>query len=296
MQSKLFQDLEEDSSVNRSIPFKTQLLKWVGNKQRFAHEIISFFPERFNTYYEPFLGSAAVLGTLAPCKGIGGDTLKPLSEIWRSVIENPKDVAEWYENRFDMIGQLGKEKAYEAVKASYNQQPNAADFLFISRTCYGGVLRFRKVDGYISTPCGVHDTVSPESFRRRLGIWHARLKNSVVYHADFEELFRMVKKGDMVYCDPPYSHTQSILYGAQSFSLERLFRAIAQAKEKGAYVALSIDGSKKSGNLICRIDVPKGLFKREVSVNCGRSMLRRFQLKDRTLEDEVVSDRLLLTW
>ena len=32
------------------------------------------------------------------------------------------------------------------------------------------------------------------------------------------------QKGDLVYCDPPYSHTQSILYGAQSFSLERLFR------------------------------------------------------------------------
>ena len=31
-------------------PFKSQLLKWIGNKQRFAHEIISFFPERFGAY------------------------------------------------------------------------------------------------------------------------------------------------------------------------------------------------------------------------------------------------------
>ncbi len=61
-------------------------------------------------------------------------------------------------------------------------------------------------------------------------------------------------------------------------------------------MALSIDGSKKSGNLICNIDIPKELFKREVTVNCGRSMLRRFQLKNQTLEAEVVFDRLLLTW
>ena len=25
-------------------PFHTQLLKWIGNKQRFAHEIASYFP------------------------------------------------------------------------------------------------------------------------------------------------------------------------------------------------------------------------------------------------------------
>lgn len=37
-------------------PFKTGLLKWIGNKQRMAHEIASYFPADFTTYYEPFLG------------------------------------------------------------------------------------------------------------------------------------------------------------------------------------------------------------------------------------------------
>ena len=37
------------------------LLKWIGNKQRFAETIISYMPETFNNYYEPFLGSGAVL-------------------------------------------------------------------------------------------------------------------------------------------------------------------------------------------------------------------------------------------
>ena len=45
--------------VSRSHPFKTQLLKWVGNKQRFAHEIIGYFPNQFGTYFEPFLTVAA---------------------------------------------------------------------------------------------------------------------------------------------------------------------------------------------------------------------------------------------
>lgn len=34
----------------------------------------------------------------------------------------------------------------------------------------------------------------------------------------------------------------------------------------------------------------------EIFVNCGRSMLRRFQRVGETLEDDVVSDRLLLTY
>jgi len=61
-------------------------------------------------------------------------------------------------------------------------------------------------------------------------------------------------------------------------------------------VALSIDGSKKSGDVLCRVPIPKGLFQREALVNCGRSMLRRFQMNGRTLEEEVVADRLLLTY
>jgi DNA adenine methylase len=56
-------------------------------------------------------------------------------------------------------------------------------------------------------------------------------------------------------------------------------------------VALSIDGDKKSGDFICDLPIPPGLFARELSVNIGRSMLKRFQMEGRTLENEVVSDR-----
>jgi DNA adenine methylase len=64
----------------------------------------------------------------------------------------------------------------------------------------------------------------------------------------------------------------------------------------GVNVVLSIDGSKKSGNMICDVPFPDSLFEREVAVNVGRSMLKRFQMEGQTLESEVVSDRLLLTY
>jgi DNA adenine methylase len=100
----------------------------------------------------------------------------------------------------------------------------------------------------------------------------------------------------MVYCDPPYSHSQSILYGAQDFQLERLLAAIERCKSRGVRVALSIDGSKRSGNQLCDVEIPEGLFEEEAYVNCGRSMLRRFQMKGESLEAEEVRDRLLLTY
>jgi DNA adenine methylase len=63
---------------NFTRPFNLQLLKWVGNKQRFAHEIVAWFPDRFGTYFEPFLGSGGVLGSLAPQNAVGSDSFEPL--------------------------------------------------------------------------------------------------------------------------------------------------------------------------------------------------------------------------
>ncbi len=200
-------------------PFRTQLLKWIGNKQRFAHEIISHFPTQYDTYFEPFLGSGAVLGTLAPTRAVGSETLGPLIEIWKT-----------------------------------------------------------------------------ESFGKRVDLWHRRTAGAVFRHLDFEEAMEEPSAGDIVYCDPPYTCTQSILYRSQSFSLKLLFETIARCRDRGVRVLLSIDGTKRSGGLLCNVPIPTGLFRHEVMVNCGRSMLRRFQRAGDSLEDEVVRDRLLLTF
>ena len=39
-------------------------------KQRFAHEIVSYFPANYGTYYEPFIGSGSVLATLRPQRAV----------------------------------------------------------------------------------------------------------------------------------------------------------------------------------------------------------------------------------
>ena len=148
----------------------------------------------------------------------------------------------------------------------------------------------------MSTPCGIHEPISPESFSRRVADWHQRTLGATFRCLGYEDAMALAQEGDLVYCDPPYSHSQTILYGAQAFDLRHLFRVIADCKSRGVYVALSIDGTKKSGTTVCKLPVPSGLFEREIFVHCGRSMLRRFQMDGQSLEDEVVADRLLLTY
>lgn len=275
---------------------RRQLLKWIGNKQRFAEEIVTYFPLRFGKYFEPFIGSGAVLATLQPPRALGSDTFPPLIEIWQTLRQNPERLKAWYAERYEFAISGDKVQRYESIKASYNTNPNAADLLFLCRACYGGVVRFRKTDGYMSTPCGAHDPIKPEAFAKRVDDWSKRVAGATFEIRDYAAAMSEAKEGDLIYCDPPYSYSQTILYGAQGFSLNQLFQLINDCKARGVFVALSIDGTKKSGEFLCNLPVPSGLFEREVFIACGRSMLKRFWMDGKSLAGENVSDRLMLTY
>jgi len=270
-----------------------QLLKWIGNKQRYASQIADLIPE-YNTYIEPFLGSGALLGTVAPIAGIAGDILEPLVGIWQQLQANPQSLLTHYANIWQRYVE-DRVTIYKQVLADYNTSPNPYDLLFLCRACYGGVVRFTK-DGRMSTPVGAHTAISPTSLKERIEAWRERVRTTTFIHADFEQTMAHAKKGDIVYCDPPYEYTQRILYGAQDFSLKRLWQSVEQCKSRDAKVLLSLDGKKKPGTVALKFDIPEGLFEREVSIDCGSSMLRRFQKRGETMENEGVHDRLLLTW
>ena len=100
------------------------LLKWIGNKQRFAETIISYMPETFNDYYEPFLGSGAVMAQLLEMDrtqmfphfdhAYGSDILPFLIEIFQMVKTEPfkltnyyqKEIIKYYQNPADCYLQI----------------------------------------------------------------------------------------------------------------------------------------------------------------------------------------------
>lgn len=271
-----------------------QLLKWVGNKFRYAEAIAAHLPDEIDTYYEPFVGTGAVLATVAPERGVAGDALPILVELHRTVQTDPERlIAHYAAARADIL-ERGRE-AYEDVKARYNAGPNPDDLLVISRTCYGGVMRFTR-DGYISTPMGPHKPMPAEKLARYMVEWRERLRGTIFSHRDFRETMAEANEGDAVYCDPPYLHGQSILYGAQDFRLPALWAATAAAVERGAKVAISVDGWRRSGEKQIDLGIPDGLFERELLIERGGCMLRRFQMSGDDMAFEQVADRLLLTW
>jgi DNA adenine methylase len=274
-----------------------QLIKYIGNKTKFAAEIIKYFPKEYDLYVEPFFGSGAVLGALKPNKAIAVDIHKPLIDMWKLVKENPSILLDFYTKKWAEYAKSdeAKKEVYKEVVRNYNDSPNPLDFLFISRSCYGGVLRYRKRDGYLSTPVGVHKAIPPKEFEKRLAIWNPIVKNVEFFCGDFADISPQITGDSIVYCDPPYVDSQKIVYGAQSFDINRLYAFIEDVKRKNGFVALSIDGKKNSGEKKIELNYENTLFEKEVFIELGGSMLKRFQLKEGDTSKHRVQDRLLLT-
>ena len=269
------------------------LLKWIGNKQRFASTIISYMPDSFNNYYEPFLGSGAVLAELLMKDATSlyphfehayaSDILPFLIDIFNIVKNEPDKLIDYYSKEIKLYYE-DPVAHYEVIRNRFNQDHNGFDFCLLSRTCYSGVIRFRKADGYMSTPRGPHNPISPETFKKRVALWSELIQKADFNVASFEDSMSKPQKGDVVYCDPPYTHSQGIIYGAQDFNITHLWDKIAECKDRGAYVMLSINGTRESQKKDISVVIPNGLFERELLVNCGTSMIDRLQNSGKEME------------
>lgn len=281
------------------------LLKWIGNKQRFASTIVSYMPDQFNNYYEPFLGSGAVLAELLYSDAnqfsphfnhaYGSDILPFLIDIFNLTKENPDQLATYYAKEINLY-YSNPDMQYEIIKRRFNSNHNPYDFLVLSRTCYSGVIRFRKSDGYMSTPRGPHKPICPEKFSERLSQWNTLLSKASFSCEDYVLAMDKAEKNDVIYCDPPYTHSQSIIYGAQNFDIESLWKKIDDCKRRGVKVILSINGMRESKKKDISITPPSDLFERKLFINCGTSMIDRLQNNGKKMEGENVYDQLLLTW
>ena len=281
------------------------LLKWIGNKQRFAETIVSYMPFEFNDYYEPFLGSGAVLAELLSADSTqmfphfnyayGSDVLPFLIDIFELTKNNPETLIEYYTKEINTY-YADPPTQYEIIKDRFNNNHNPYDFLLLSRTCYSGVIRFRKTDGYMSTPVGPHKPISPETFKKRVLIWSQLLQKASFRCESYTEAMDRAQDGDVVYCDPPYTHSQSIIYGSQDFDINVLWDKINECKNRGAKVLLSINGMRDSKKKDISIVPPEGLFERQLLVDCGTSMIDRLQNSGKQMYDKKVDDQLLLTW
>ena len=142
---------EEIEIVPRS---NWELIKWIGSKRRLAPEILWRFPKQIKTYWEPFLGSGAVLGELLTSdievKRIRcSDACEPLIGIWNLIKDDPRKLSEAYRHLWGEL-QPGEQRLYNEVRDRFNNTGDPCDFFFLLRTCRVGAVEFSQQGKFIT--------------------------------------------------------------------------------------------------------------------------------------------------
>ena len=179
-------------------------LKWAGGKRQLLAHIAALLPERIDTYFEPFLGGAAVFFRLA-AEG----------RFRRAVLAdaNPELVICYQAIRADVDGvirELGKFRndrdLYYRVRrrdpSKLSPTARAARLIYLNRCGYNGLYRVNS-SGQFNVPFGRYrrPIICDEG---RLRAASAALQNADLRCDDFANTLKRVGRRDFVYLDPPY--------------------------------------------------------------------------------------------
>ena len=72
----------------------TPVLKWAGGKTQLLNPITERMPSTYNRYFEPFIGGAAVLLSIAPSHAFVNDINQQLVNLYCQLKENSSDIIE----------------------------------------------------------------------------------------------------------------------------------------------------------------------------------------------------------
>lgn len=232
-------------STDLLLPIKhgTPFLKWPGGKRWVAGELSALIREHLTgTYFEPFLGGAAVFFALKPRSAVLSDINTDLINVYRVVKRAPRLVA-------NQLRQYPvNEAAYLEMRASspISSLDRAVRFLYLNRTAFGGIYRLNR-EGRFNVPFGGGDR-TPELLWKTdaLTVASRYLRKAKLDKGDFESFLSQAGLGDVVYCDPTYTvaHDSNgfVRYNEKNFSWsdqERLARIGCAASRRGAVVIIS---------------------------------------------------------
>jgi DNA adenine methylase len=219
-------------------------LRWAGGKRWIAPRIAAILTSRIvERYYEPFLGSAALFFQLLPPRAVLSDINRDLTNCYDVVRRHPDAVVE------GLRALPVNAKTFYRVRLEEpaDSLRRAVRFLYLNRTCYGGLHRTNR-DGRFNTPYG-GGTRTPEALWRDgilLDAARQLARRGVqVTTGDFESSLNGAGHGDVVYCDPIYTtqvREQFDRYNSQLFDWTeqvRLSHAAHQAASRGALVLVS---------------------------------------------------------
>lgn len=248
------------------------LIKWSGSKRSQALEIVSFFPKKINTYFEPFLGGGAVLGTLSPLKAVCGDICEPLIEIWNLAKTNPKFLSKEYEKRWLRLQKEGYLYYYK-TREYFNAKKSPLDLLFLSRTCVNGLIRFNRNGDFNNSFHLSRKGIQPFQFKEIIYSWSKIIKNYKFLNKDYRALIEHAVMGDFIYLDPPYFNTRGRYFGGIDF--KKLLDYLEGLNKRRIKFALSFDGTRGDKTFIA--EIPKSIYKRHLLLHSGNASFNKLQ-------------------
>lgn len=186
----------------KSQGIKTKLVPWISSN-------VSAL--KYERWVEPFMGTGVVAFNIRPKKAFLCDSNPHLIRFYNSLKDKEitsKIVRKYLtEEGTKLLASEGT--YYYEVRTRFNEEKNPLDFLFLSRSCFNGMMRFNKKGGYNVPFCK-----KPNRFAQALV---TKITNQVENIAqiiesgdytfklqDFKETLKELKSDDLVYSDPPY--------------------------------------------------------------------------------------------
>ena len=117
-------------------------VKWAGGKRQLIPQIKERMPEKYNNYYEPFVGGGAVTFELLPSNALINDINKALINAYKQICNVPEAFLKAVSKLDTEMWEDGKEYYYslrehyndKLMKAEYDVEL-AALFVFINKHC-----------------------------------------------------------------------------------------------------------------------------------------------------------------
>lgn len=259
------------------------VVKWFGSKRPVAVELSRYILQA-PRYFEPFVGGGALLPFSKSQCGFAGDIIPELIELWNIIKADPLFVADEYRKRWNLLQQNGQE-VYYRIRDDFNRTKNCLDFLFITRTCVNGMIRYNSEGEFNNSFHLSRPGINPDTLENILVKWSAVIEKIEFLNVDYRECLSEVKRKDFIFLDPPYGGTKD-RYTRAEFSLTDFYDELERLNSVGAYWMLTFDGS--SGDRIYNFAPPSELYQHKFWVHTGSSAFSKVIDKKKSAISESV--------
>ncbi|RTE85922.1 MULTISPECIES: Dam family site-specific DNA-(adenine-N6)-methyltransferase [Gammaproteobacteria] len=220
-------------------------LKWAGGKYGLVDDIRRVLPDG-DKLIEPFAGACSVFLNTNYDRYLLNDINPDLIALYKILKRKPKTFIEDARQLF--VTGNNKEQSYYALRAQFNASKDPYErsllFLYMNRHGYNGLCRYNSSGGF-NVPFGRY--VKPYFPEQELELFAEKAKKAVFTCESFANSFRRARKGNVIYCDPPYlplSPTANFTsYATQGFGLDdqQLLakKAVIAAKQRQIPVVIS---------------------------------------------------------